>query len=1033
MSLSEKESIMEEKLIEQLTRGVSQWTLRDDIRNEDDLWKNFREKLNNNNLAVLKGTPITDNEFLKIKAFINEQAITPYTAGVWLSGENGIAQIPLVRDDVTQGSIYLKALNNREIAGGDSSYEVIHQYHSDKQTELDENRRFDVTLLINGMPMIHIELKNRAHPYMDAFRQIQKYSEQGHFRGLFGLVQMFVVTNGANTKYIAAANYDQLNEKFLTGWLDKDNNPVEDYLDFAKEVLCIPTAHMIVGKCSVLDASREQLILLRPYQIHAVEAIRQASIRGESGFIWHTTGSGKTLTSYNVTKYLLDVPNVDKTLFLIDRKALDTQTTTEFQSYARSDSVDVDETENTVDLENKLMDGQKHAIVTTIQKLQNIIRKYNRNDIASKPGLQRKKVKMQKLHIAFVVDECHRTVSPEMKRILEKWFSDSLWYGFTGTPIFAENKKKVQGDLPDTTEKLYGKCLHKYTIKEAIKNNAVLGFNVEFHDNLTDDELRNYCAALHICSKAEIECAERIDLEYKFLQYYKSHNQDFYGTEEHRREVVKYIINHCAGKFGLDKGEGNTYDAMLTVPSIIEAQAYYSLFKKMIAEGVVSENIKKRLPDFPKIAITYTVGENQDGAMANQRLMKESLQDYNDMFGTNFGLDDGLAGYNKDLQERLARKETKFHVRSQQLDLVIVVDRLLTGFDAPCLSTLFVDRPPMPPQNIVQAFSRTNRIFDKAKQYGQILIFRTPAIYKKAIDDAIYLYSAGGSQSDIMAPTYAEAKLELKRAITELRKAAPTPSDVDSFTDRDEKVRFAKAYQDLDKALSAIRVYNAWQPSYLETAFHLTYQELDEYRGKYQNVIEDLKSTPNGGAGGDEGDDGADEPIDIDIEYELEVLNKAVVNYKYIVALIQRYIPAEGAMFAKDADKNADVIREYLRTLAKSNPKLATIIEDVWKQVKGAPLNYVNQSVMVLIEKEVRKVVISKLVDVSNTWYASFDDIHYHAMHYKPEDKLMDINLDYDKYKLSGGTLSKLKFRKAAREAIRQCIEEEVLPLRDFL
>lgn len=609
--MSEKEAVMERKLIDQLTKGVSQWTYRPDIRTEEDLWANFRDKLNQNNKAVLNGQDITDSEFRRIREFIDKVSRTPFKAGCWLAGENGVAQIALVRDEAAQGKIMLKVVNNREIAGGNSSYEVINQYTSTHVNDLDEDRRFDVTLLINGMPMIQIELKNRDHPFMDGFRQIQKYSEQGHYQGLFGLLQMFVVTNGTDTRYIAAAPASELNARFLTSWLDEKNELVTDYLDFAKAVLSIPAAHKMVGKYSVMDKTRECVILLRPYQIHAIEAIRLASYQGRSGFIWHTTGSGKTLTSYNVTKNLLDIPSIDKTLFLIDRKDLDTQTTDEFQAYAETDSLDVDETDNTRDLEKKLLSKGSQAIVTTIQKLQTLLRRYSGKAIEEDPKKRGKYKKLKALHLAFIVDECHRTVSPRTKRILEQYFRDALWYGFTGTPLFGENKKKVEGNLPDTTEKLYGPCLHNYTIKEAIRNGAVLGFNVEMHDNLTDEELLELAAKLKLSSPQELRYLERWKLEEKVLDGYRNiFHEDFYDNDDHKKEVIRYILDKCEGKFGMNKGEGHTYDAILTVGSIEEAQTYYNLFKELVAEGAVSERVQKKLPDFPKIAITYTVGEN---------------------------------------------------------------------------------------------------------------------------------------------------------------------------------------------------------------------------------------------------------------------------------------------------------------------------------------------------------------------------------------------------------------------------------------
>ena len=361
------EAEMEKLLIEQLCCHVSQWTYRDDIRTEADLWDNLRQKLNQNNIALLDGVPLTDEEMNQVKEFIRDQAETTYKAARWLAGEHRVAQIPVVREDASKGTVSLVAINNREVAGGRSSYEVINQYRSTiEEAGGSRDRRFDVTLLINGLPLIHIELKNQDHPFMDAYRQIKKYGEEGKFRGLMGLVQMFVVTNGSQTRYIAANNRGELNEKFLTGWVNEHNEPVEDYLAFAKAALNIPAAHLMIGKYSVLDNERKKVILLRPYQIHAIEAIRKASRDRKSGFIWHTTGSGKTLTSYTVTKNLLDIPSVDKTIFLIDRKDLDQQTSDSFKSYADSDDIDVQNTDKTADLEKKLASKDRDTIVTTI-------------------------------------------------------------------------------------------------------------------------------------------------------------------------------------------------------------------------------------------------------------------------------------------------------------------------------------------------------------------------------------------------------------------------------------------------------------------------------------------------------------------------------------------------------------------------------------------------------------------------------------------------------------------------------------------
>lgn len=360
------EAVIENNLIQHLITGESQWIYRKDLRTEADLWNNFREKLENNNKDILNQVPLTEQEFRQIQNQLNFPNF--YEAARWLVGENGIAKVQVQREDASLGTIRLRVLNRADVAGGMSSYEVINQFESNKRMLEDQNRRFDVTLLINGLPMIHIELKNRNHPYMDAFRQIRKYLKEGKFTGIYSSLQMFVVSNGTDTRYIASAIDTKLNEQFLTKWVDKDNQPVNDYLEFAEEVLSIPQAHKMVTQYTVMDKEKKSLILLRPYQIHAIEAVKEASKRQESGYVWHTTGSGKTLTSYKVARNLLQIPSINKTIFIVDRVDLDQQTASSFSSYAENDVIEVDETDNVSDLIKKLLSDDRTVIVTTIQK-----------------------------------------------------------------------------------------------------------------------------------------------------------------------------------------------------------------------------------------------------------------------------------------------------------------------------------------------------------------------------------------------------------------------------------------------------------------------------------------------------------------------------------------------------------------------------------------------------------------------------------------------------------------------------------------
>lgn len=1024
------ESEMEDLLIKQLTCDVSQWTYRPDLTTEEALWNNLREKLNRNNIDKLQGIPLTDGEMSQVKSFLLDQAATTYKAARWLSGEHQVAQIPILRDDASLGEVSLMAVNSREVAGGSSSYEVINQFQAVKGDGSERNRRFDVTLLINGLPLIHIELKNRDHPFMDAFRQITKYCEEGKFRGLMGLVQMFVVSNGEQTRYIAADNHGNMNEKFLTRWVDENNEPVENYLSFAKASLNIPAAHLMVGKYCVLDNDSKRVILLRPYQIHAIEAIRRASRERESGFIWHTTGSGKTLTSYTVTKNLLDIPSMDKAIFLIDRKDLDQQTTSSFLSYADSDDVDVRNTEHTGDLEDKLRSKDRCAIVTTIQKLQNIIRRCTDEDAS--PKYQKLKDQISKKTIAFIVDECHRAVTPESKRVIEKFFNRSLWYGFTGTPIFDENKRAQKGDLPRTTAGMYGrpkdpnkKCLHAYTIKEAIGDGAVLGFKVQGM-GFSRSALEDLASKLQLMDELELDDICDKDLESAVVKAYASQTgRNIYDDDRHRLEVIDYIVNRSAAKLWLDAPTGESFEGLLTVSSIQEAQHYYKLFKQFVADGKVSENIRKVLPDFPKIAITYTVGENEDGATANQSEMAASLADYNAMFGTSWDLST-LGAYNTDLNDRLARKKSKYRDRSQQLDLVIVVDRLLTGFDAPCLSTIFLDRPPMKPQHLIQAFSRTNRIFNKVKRYGQIVTLQTPELYAAKIDEALRLYTNGG-MDDVQAPAWSETSERLTSAVKALKTVAATEEQVDDLQmhgSLEELQAFVKAYQAVDRLIGEAQVYDEFREEMLKTTFDMSREEFERLTGRYHNVIERIKELT---------EKEKIEVVDIDVDYELESVKRIEVNYRYLVALLQAHMP-EGNDAPKVASEAEDQrISKFIEDYKKNNPKVGEVLSQLWFEVKFKPEAFRDKDAFAVIEERVDELIAKEIQDFSTKWGVNPEALKMYASTVPASEissKTVDASMgDYAAYKAAGGSVTKLKYLRELREAVATFVKDEIKPL----
>lgn len=1018
--MSELESNIEKSLINQLTLGVSQWTYRPDIKNTEQLWANFRTKLNQNNIGVLRGQEITDLEMEQIKAYMAEQGASTYKAALWLAGEHGIAQIPLVREDASLGTVSLMALNNREVAGGHSSYEVINQF---SPSDADRDRRFDVSLLVNGIPLVHIELKNQDHPYMDAFRQIQKYCREGQFCGLFSFVQMFVVSNGTDTKYIASNINGEMGEKFLTSWVDEENKRVNGYLDFAKAALNVPMAHLMVGKYSVIDEANRRQILLRPYQIHSITKVREASRKNNSGYVWHTTGSGKTLTSYTVTKNLLDIPSIDKTIFLIDRKDLDKQTSDDFRSYAYNDDIDIDKTENTRDLEKKLLSNTRVAIVTTIQKLQNIIRKYSSDSLDA--TALKKKNNLRNKRIAFVVDECHRTVSPQTKKELDDFFGEpgrpSLWFGFTGTPIFAENKREALGNLARTTEELYGPILHKYTIKEAIHDGAVLGFQIQSmgkgKESLQEIALQN-----NLETQDKLADMSETDLEKLVLRRCEASNQDLYNNPTHREKVVDYILNRSSGKFNINAGAGNTFEAMLTCSSIKEAQAYYKLFKEFKNRGKIKEGILSKLPDFPKVAITYTVGENEDGAQVNQKEMAEALKDYKEMFPKAPADISDLNAYNADLNKRLARKESRYRRREEQLDLVIVVDRLLTGFDAPCLSTIFLDRPPMKPQHLIQAFSRTNRIFNATKRYGQVVTLQYPLEYSKKIDEALLLYSNGGA-SEVSAPAWKTIKHDLKQAAQELKALTISSEDIDeSSPESIEKIKlFVRAFQKVDRLLSSAQVYDEFEDEEERNSLGITVQKLQSMAGLYQNAHEKIKKE-----GGDDPN-----PLMLDLDYELEAVKSFEVNYNYLMNLIQTFVPNEKTTEKTEIDPKADArVKKFIELYKRSNTAIGEIIEKFWDDLKQEPNNFAGKDVLVIMYSRVREIQDVALQMFSEEWAVPIEELNAVRDSWNGGE-VPELNGNYDEY--SGRhDESKLRYKHNLRKAAKKLFINTLAPLQQF-
>lgn len=1031
------ERSIEEGLIQQLTEGESQWTYAEHIKSEDALWDNFFQILEQNNVAILNGHPLTEDEKSQIRMGVTFP--TFYKAGEWLSGENGIAQVKVQRSDAKLGTVFLMVHNSNDIAGGKSTYQVVNQIRLDKRTKYDRNRQTDVTLLINGLPMIHIELKSRSTSINEAFNQIVKYDAEGKFSGIYSTIQTFVISNGSITKYIAANKHYNLDRSYLTDWVNENNERVRELIPFAEEVLTIPMAHELVTDYTVLDSKRKSLLALRPYQIHATKSIMRAMRRDESGHIWHTTGSGKTLTSYKASKTMLKRRSLDKVLFLVDRKSLDVQTTNEFQSYAQNDTIDVEDTKNVHSLVTKLIDGKREVIVTTAQKLNYMIKRYERDiDKLTTKQLQEKGL-LRNLKLAFIVDECHRAVSSQQQRRIDRFFMQpvKLWYGFTGTPIFIP--KDVKGDLEATTKEQYGKALHTYTIKEAISDRNVLSFHMEYIDTLSEDDVTSYLEHRFGIDYNDPDLKEkqikRVHKKINNLSDIEKESyisSEVYNNDEHRLEVIDQIINRSRTKLGLNNGAGSSYSSILTVGSIEVAQKYYKLLKEVLNgehHTKLSKKVQAQLSDFPKFAITYSLSENDDRSIVDQTIMVEALKDYNELYGTSFTVEN-IDAYNRNLSERLARKLDQYKTSQERIDLVIVVNRLLTGFDAPPLSTLFIDREVLPPHSLIQAFSRTNRLYPNKR--ANIVTMRKPETYKQTVEDAIRMYSAGVSVESILAPPWNKALELFEERLKAFNKIVDSVDDIlDPGLSEDKKKQYVLAFQGVDESLNDMSVYSEYMDLMdndlsFEENFGISKESLEDYSAVYTQLVEDLKDSSGSGS----------TVFDVDMDYQLSSKFREEIDHNYIMRLMDRYNDERSEDKLTDAEIKE--ISEYIEDLKKSNRKLGEILEGVWRDIQNGSESVEGKQVIDILDKEKNKYIKGVIRQLSNDWRIDYNDLAYLVRHYRADRNIKvgwnnvskSVSDNYDRQHTYPNTsVYALNIKKIAEEEIYRTINEEIEPL----
>ena len=776
------------------------------IEEEKNLRTNFKsqlEKHNRKRLEEIGRTEFTEAEFEKILIYLE--------GGTRFEKAKKLRDLfPLELDDGER--LWVEFLNRTHWC--QNEFQVSNQITVEGRKKC----RYDVTILINGLPLVQIELKRRGVELKQAYNQIQRYHKTS-FHGLFDYVQLFVISNGVNTRYFA--NNPNSGYKFTFNWTDAANVPFNELEKFATSFFDKCTLGKIIGKYIVLHEGDKCLMVLRPYQFYAVEKILdRVKNSNNNGYIWHTTGAGKTLTSFKAAQLVAELDDVDKVMFVVDRHDLDTQTQSEYEAFEPGA---VDSTDNTDELVKRLH-GNSKIIITTIQKL---------NAAVSKQWYSRRIEEIRHARIVMIFDECHRSHFGDCHKNIVRFFDNTQIFGFTGTPIFVENA--VDGH---TTKEIFGNCLHKYLIKDAIADENVLGFLVEYYHGNADVDNAN---------------------------------------QNRMTEIAKFILNN----FNKSTFDGE-FDALFAVQSVSTLIRYYKIFKSL--------NPKIRIG----AVFTYASNSSQDDALTGMNTgsyvsestgeadeLQAIMDDYNDMFGTSFTTENFRAYYD-DINLRMKKKKTDM----KPLDLCLVVGMFLTGFDSKKLNTLYVDKN-MDYHGLLQAFSRTNRVLNEKKRFGKIVCFRD---LKSNVDASIKLFSNSNNLEDIVRPPFNEVKKNYQELTTNFLEQYPTPSSIDLLQSEKDKKLFILAFRDVIKKHAEIQVYDEFEEDAADLG--MTEQQFMDFRSKYLDIYDTFaggckpseeNQTP------DEDTESTETPTESgidDIDFCLELLHSDIINVTYILELI---------------------------------------------------------------------------------------------------------------------------------------------------
>ncbi|MBE5965608.1 MAG: type I restriction endonuclease subunit R [Lachnospiraceae bacterium] len=705
------------------------WKYEPNIKTTDALWDNFKKILEQHNQNTLEH-PLSVVEFNQVKKIISDLH-TPYEAGQFLYGLNGVSQIEIDLDDGRH--VFLTVFDQRQIGAGDTIYQVVNQIERPAVIAGKQDRRFDTTLLMNGLPIIQIEEKSDTHDVDRALNQMHQYIDENQYRDIFSTLQILVAITPNNVKYMANTTSDKFNKDFAFNWQRKtDNAIVHNWKEFADSMLSIPMAHQMATNYMILDGTKnnQMLKVMRPYQVYAtqtvIENLKKVDFEfgtNKVGYIWHTTGSGKTITSFKTAWLASRMPRVDKVVFVVDRIALTKQTNEKYKAYDPDGDVtddtksgSVQDTESTNDLSRKLKSKDNNIIVTSVQKLGTLV--------------NRKNFKAPNKNIVFIVDEAHRSTGGENFAAIQKEFKRSAWVGYTGTPMFDETTQGLR------TEDIFGKLLHAYTIREAIADRNVLGFKVDFETTIDEDKMKSDYLPNFYRERYPKWTDEQIQEKIENLTPEDMDDTIEPSFYDENPDHIKLVVEDVFKNWRNRSNEGR-YNALFTTrvgggkASTPMAMMYFKEFQRVNAEN------KAKGGQTLKVAVTFSQNSsNNDSQLATNQGLFDAILAYNKEFGTKFGMDD-VAGYTQDVTSRLDRTAEDKNF----LDLVIVVDQLLTGFDAPELNTLYVDRT-LKGAGLIQAYSRTNRIADmQEKPWGRIINYRWPVQNEKLMNKALAIYA----------------------------------------------------------------------------------------------------------------------------------------------------------------------------------------------------------------------------------------------------------------------------------------------------